>query len=248
MTDLAGIEAVMCDVFGTVVDWRTGVAQQIDELLRARGVDLDGGLLADEWRERYQPSMRAVNDGGRWRHLDDLHRESLDDLLAVHGVDDEVDDVTRAALVRTWHRLPAWPDSTAGLRAIGEHCVVATLSNGGVALLTHLVKAARLPFDVILSAELARRYKPDPAAYETAVGLLDLRPEQVLMVAAHQRDIEGARSVGMATAFVERPHEMGPHRSSERAADSDADVVVGDLRELARRVRAAKGGDRYLDD
>jgi 2-haloacid dehalogenase len=239
MTDLSAIEAVTCDVFGTVVDWRTGVATRADALLSPLGIDLDGGRLADEWRARYAPSMGAVNAGARWRHLDDLQRESLAEILAAHGVADRVDEATREALVRAWHRLPPWPDSVAGLRAIGESRVVATLSNGGMALLTNLVKAARLPFDVIFSAELARRYKPDPAPYRTAVALLDLRPEQVLMVAAHEGDLEAARGVGLATAFVERPDERGPGGGAERAADSDADLVVSDLHDLARRLRGA---------
>lgn len=240
MTDLSSVEAVTCDVFGTLVDWRTGVAAHVGALLGPLGVD--GVRFADEWRGRYAPSMRAVNEGGRWRYLDALHRESLDELLAAHGVADAVDEPTREALVRAWHRLPPWPDTAAGLAAVGDLCVVATLSNGGVALLTHLVKAARLPVDVILSAELARRYKPDPEAYRTALRLLDLRPDQVMMVAAHHGDLTAARAVGLATAFVQRPLEWGPDGSAERAADSDADLVVGDLHELAARLRESRAG------
>jgi 2-haloacid dehalogenase len=238
--DPGAIDAVLCDVFGTVVDWRTGVAAQATALLAACGIDLDGARFADDWRARYVPSMRAVNDGGVWRGLDDLHRDTLVEVLDQHGVAGRVDDGTCEDLVRAWHRLPAWPDSVAGLAAVGESCVVGTLSNGGMALLTHLVKAAALPFDVILSAELAGRYKPDPAAYRTAVDLLGLRPEQVLLVAAHHRDIEGARRVGLATAFLERPDEMGRGARAERAVDSAADLVVHDFHELAAVLRSAR--------
>jgi 2-haloacid dehalogenase len=228
------VEVVAFDVFGTTVDWRTGVARQVDELARVHGLDLDGGALADAWRERYLPSMARVRSGERpWAPLDVLHRESLDELLEELGVADRCDEALRARLVRTWHRLPAWDDVAEGLRRLRERYVVIALSNGGFALLTHLVKAERLAFDAIVSAQNARSYKPDPRVYHCAAELLDVAPHRVLMVAAHAWDIDGAREAGLRTAFLERPAEKGPHGRADRATDTTSDLVVRSVPELA---------------
>ncbi|WP_243769685.1 haloacid dehalogenase type II [Amycolatopsis acidicola] len=222
------------DIFGTTVDWRTGVAEQVAEIAAAQGVSLDAEAVADDWRGRYLPSMRRVNDGERgWTYLDTLHRESLDELLAERGLDFPED--VRRALVRAWHRLPAWPDSVPGLARLREKYVVAALSNGGFSLLTNLIKAAGLPFDCVLSAELARRYKPAPEPYLTAAELLDVRSEEVLMVACHSWDLDGARAAGLGTAFVERPREKGPH-GADRPGEVEVDVTAGDFTELADRL------------
>lgn len=226
------------DVFGTVVDWRTGVAAQVAEVAAAYGVDLDAGAFTDAWRDHYGPSTRSVNSGHRaWAYLDTLHRESLDGLLAEFGVADRVDEDARRRLVRAWHRLPAWPDAADGLARLRHRYLLATLSNGGMALLTGLVKAAGLPFDCILSAELARAYKPARQVYLTAAGLLDVPPDQVLMVAAHADDLAGAAAAGLRTAFLERPAERGPHRTADRAVDVTAqgvaDLVVTGFADLA---------------
>jgi 2-haloacid dehalogenase len=223
-----GIRVIACDIFGTTVDWYTGVADQVADLLP----DVDAGGFASQWRDKYVPSMANVREGRRdWAYLDTLHRESLDELLERHGLDPDED--TRRRLVLAWHRLPAWPDSLDGLTRLRERYTLAALSNGGFALLTTLVKAAHLPFDCILSAELARAYKPDPVAYRTAARLLDVEPGEVLMVAAHGWDLDGARAAGLRTAFLERPGEKGPDRRADRAADVTADVSVASFTELA---------------
>lgn len=232
--DPASIRVLAFDIFGTTVDWYTGVARQASQIFAELGVALDGGAFAGEWRDRYLPSMARVRDHERdWAYLDTLHRESLDDLLRQHGVADAVDEAARARLVRAWHRLPAWDDSVAGLSRLAGRYVLAALSNGGFALLTHLVKDAKLPFDCILSAELARTYKPDARVYRTAAGLLDVAPEEVLMVAAHEWDLDGAAAAGFRTAFVERPYEKGPGRQAEPAAEVTADVSVSSFPALA---------------
>jgi 2-haloacid dehalogenase len=223
-----GIRVIACDIFGTTVDWYTGVADQVADVLP----DVDAGSFAGQWREKYLPSMANVREGRRdWAYLDTLHRESLDELLERHGLDPDED--ARRALVRAWHRLPAWPDSVDGLVRLRRDHVLAALSNGGFALLTNLVKAADLPFDCILSAELARNYKPDPSVYRTAARLLDVEPDEILMVAAHGWDLDGAREAGLRTAFLERPAEKGPDRPADRAADVTADVSVASFTELA---------------
>ncbi|GAA4091541.1 haloacid dehalogenase type II [Actinomadura miaoliensis] len=232
--DAASIRVVACDIFGTTVDWRTGVAREVARTAADHGVELDAGAFADEWRDRYLPSMERVNRHERdWAYLDTLHRESLDELLDVHGVADAFPDAARRRLVHAWHRLPAWDDAVEGLTRLRRRYVLAALSNGGFALLTTLVKAAGLPFDCILSAELARAYKPAARAYLTATDLLDVDPAQVLMVAAHKWDIDGARQAGLATAFLERPLEKGPARTADRAADVTSDLAVTGFDHLA---------------
>jgi 2-haloacid dehalogenase len=227
----AEIRVVACDVFGTTVDWYGGVTRQVEQIL---GPAVDAGRFAGEWRDRYRPSMARVRDGERdWVYLDTLHRESLDELLELHGVAGVVDEAARRRLVHAWHRLPAWDDAVDGLARLRRRFVVAALSNGGFALLTNLVKAAGLPFDCVLSAELARAYKPDPRVYRTAARLLDVDPAQMLMVAAHGWDIDGARAAGMRTAFLERPDEKGPGRTADRAEDFESDLTVRSFGELA---------------
>jgi 2-haloacid dehalogenase len=228
------IRALTIDVFGTTVDWYTGVTTQAAEVFAELDVAVDAGGFASRWRGQYQPALARVLSGEReWAYLDTLHRESLDAILTDLGVADAVDAASRERLVRAWHQLPAWPDAVAGLRRLSRRYPVAALSNGGFALLTHLVKAAELPFDCILSAELAHSYKPGAAAYLRAVELLDLAPEQVLMVAAHAWDLDGARAAGLATAFVERPAEKGPDEPADRAADVTADLSVTSFVDLA---------------
>jgi 2-haloacid dehalogenase len=225
------IRVVACDIFGTTVDWYTGVADQVASLLP----DVDAGDFATRWRDRYLPSMNRVRDGEReWAYLDTLHRESLDDLLRELAI--EADDTTRDQLVHAWHRLPAWPDSVSGLARVRARYTTAALSNGGFALLTRLVKAAALPFDCILSAELARTYKPDAAVYRTAAALLDVAPEQVLMVAAHKWDLDGARAAGLRTAFLNRPREKGPHLKADQAADVECDLYADSFLDLATQL------------
>jgi 2-haloacid dehalogenase len=227
------IRVVACDIFGTTVDWYTGVAEQVADLLPG----VDAGEFAERWREKYLPSMDRVRTGERpWAYLDTLHRESLDELLTELSVD--ADEDTRVRLVHAWHRLPAWPDSPAGLAGINREYVTAALSNGGFALLTNLVKG--LPFDCVLSAELAGTYKPASAVYHTAARLLDVAPEQVLMVAAHKWDLDGARAAGLRTAFVDRPREKGPRQQADRAEDVDCDLYATDLVDLADQLLRGK--------
>ena len=167
-----------------------------------------------------------------WTKIDDLHRMILEDLLDRFGIgglgETGVDQLNRA-----WHRLKPWPDAVEGLTRLKSRYTVATLSNGNVSLLTNMAKHSGLPWDVILSADLAGHYKPDPEVYLTAVDLLGLRPGELMMVAAHEGDLNAARSVGYRTAFVHRPLEYGPSRRAAKPADCDYDVVVDDFSGLA---------------
>jgi len=229
------IRALAFDIFGTTVDWYTGVATQVAEVFAESGAEVDAGQFANEWRAEYAPSMQRVRDGQRgWANLDVLHAESLELLLRRHGLADALDATARGRMVRAWHRLPAWDDSVAGLARLRTRYVIATLSNGGFALLTNLVKAAGLPFDCVISAELMRAYKPDPTVYRTAAELLDVAPAEMLMVAAHGRDLEAAAGVGLRTAFVERPREHGPYPGADR--DVTSDIAMTSFHELADRL------------
>lgn len=206
---LSDIRALTFDVFGTVVDWRSGVAREARALLAPKGIDLDWGAFADAWRARYAPAMAEVREGRRpWTVLDDLHRENLVGLLDERGVggltDDEIDGLTLA-----WHRLDPWPDVLDGLARLKRRYVIATLSNGNVALTVNMARRAGLPWDAILGAEIAQAYKPAPQAYDRAVALLRLKPGQVLMTAAHTYDLDAAATRGLRTAYVHRPLEFG---------------------------------------
>nr|WP_042189390.1 haloacid dehalogenase type II [Kibdelosporangium sp. MJ126-NF4] len=233
----AGLEDVRVlafDIFGTTVDWYTGVTDQVGAVFARRGVDLDPAAFAESWRDLYVPGMTRVNNGETpWAYLDTVHRESLDTLLAEHGVGGEFGEDDRREMVLAWHHLPAWPDSAQAVAKLRERYTVVALSNGGFALLATLLKQAGLSFDAIISVELARVYKPAPAAYRTAVDLMDVRPEQMLMVAAHRWDINGARAAGLRTAFLERPQEKGPARAADRAADTVCDLAASSASELA---------------
>jgi 2-haloacid dehalogenase len=222
-------QALVFDVFGTLVDWRTGVANAF----RASGLDADPEELADDWRARYRPILEAVNEGSHpWGNFDDLHLATLGDLLSERGLD--LGDGERGRLVAAWHRLDAWPDVRPGLEALQAQRVTAALSNGHVALLVDLARHAELRFDCLLSAELAHAYKPAPEVYRTAARLLDMEPGELMMVAAHPWDLDGARQAGLRTAFVDRPLEYGP--GSPAREYPAADEQVADLLELAGRL------------
>lgn len=231
-------EALLFDVFGTVVDWRTSLIRRFDSFSRANGLQADWATLADDWRAGYEPAMQSVRSGERpWTNLEHLHRESLDKLLPHHGLS-ALNDLQRQELVMGWHFLDAWPDSVAGLTRLKRKYIIGTLSNGGVRLLTDLARHAGLPWDVILSADLFRHYKPDPSVYLGAAELLDTSPTNVMLVAAHNYDLAAARRHGFKTAFVARPAEYGPRQSRDCKAESDWDFVAKDFEELAAQLGA----------
>jgi len=205
---IAPVRALLFDVFGTVVDWRSGVAREAARFGRRRGVeDVDWHAFADAWRARYQPSMEAVRCGEReFVRLDVLHRENLAAVLAEFGIDG-VDEAGLDELNLAWHRLDPWPDARLGLLRLRRRYTLAPLSNGNVALIVDMARRAGLPWDAVLGAEVARDFKPKPAVYLTAAAMLGLVPRQCMMVAAHNGDLAAARELGFATAFVLRPTE-----------------------------------------
>ncbi len=231
------VKALAFDVFGTVVDWRSGVIREGEELGKAKNLRADWATFAVEWRSRYAPSMDRVRRGEiPWSNLDALHRASLEDLLVEFGIEGLTEE-EKDHLNKVWHRLDPWSDSVPGLIRLRERYVLTTLSNGNVALLTNMAKRAGLPWDLILSAELARHYKPDPVTYLMVPDLLGLRPEEVMLVAAHPSDLRAARENGLRTAYVPRPLEWGPGNEPE-PPDPSFDLVAEDLIELAGKLGA----------
>jgi 2-haloacid dehalogenase len=223
--------ALLFDVFGTVVDWRGSVGREVARIARTHGVRADGGEFADAWRAGYRPAMDRVRRGDvPWQPLDSLHMQMLRGLVDRFGLD--LDARELAALNLVWHRLRPWRDVRAGLRRLKRGCITGTLSNGNMALLIELSKAAGLPWDCIFSAELFRHYKPDPEVYIGAAALLALDPGEVMLVAAHKDDLAAARRCGLQTAYVHRPLEFGP-RAAHGGPDRRSTLNARDFTDLA---------------
>lgn len=234
---LEQVKALTFDVFGTVVDWRTSIAREAEIVLAPKGHALDWIGFAAAWRKRYQPAMQAVRTGARpFTKLDVLHRENLEAVLTDFGVsglnDAELDHLNRA-----WHRLDPWPDVLAGLTRLKGKYVLATQSNGNVALMVNMAKRAGLPWDVILGAEVCQAYKPMPEAYLRAADLLGLAPEECMMTAAHNDDLKAAAAQGFRTAFVARPAEHGPGQTKDLVADPSIDIAADSFIALADKLR-----------
>ena len=233
---LAAVKALVFDTFGTVVDWRTSVAQEVEALGKRKGFTVDGAKFADAWRAGYGPSMNRVRTGDLpWTKLDGLHRIILDKIL----VDFHISGLSAAetdALNRAWHRLHPWPDSVAGLTRLKKRFIIAPLSNGNISLMTELAKYSKLPWDCILGAELVRHYKPDHEVYQSVADILDLKLGEVMMVAAHLGDLRAARDVGLHTAFVIRPLEYGPAGKPDLKADASVDLSAKDFNDLASQL------------
>ena len=229
----AQVQAVLFDVFGTVVDWRGSLIRFLTSFGNERGFSADWAGLVDAWRGAYQPSLEPIRAGKRpFVTLDVLHRESLDALLPTFGLE-AINESDRELVSRSWRWLDPWPDSIPGLSRLKRKTISATLSNGGVGLLVDMARFSELPWDTVFSADLFRTYKPDPAVYLGACELLGLRPESILMVAAHSSDLAAARTCGLQTAFVERPHEYGTRRVEEPGHNEHWDYRVTSLEELA---------------
>ncbi len=234
-----GVKALLFDVFGTLVDWRTGVAREAEAHLKPRGYALDWLAFADAWRAEYQPGMEEVRSGRMaFAKLDILHRRMLDRVLPRFGISGLPEDVARS-LNLAWHRLDGWPDLTAGMARLGTKFLLAPVSNGNISLIVDLARRNRLRFDAILGAEIAGDYKPKPRVYLAASEAFDLLPDQCLMVAAaaHSGDIVAAAAVGLRTASIARPDEFGPGTAS-CVPEVPADIVAQSLHDLADQLDA----------
>ena len=233
MSDISDIRALTFDVFGTTVDWCSGVARETKAMLAPKGYDLDWTAFANRWRKEYQPAMEAVRSGSRgFAVMDVLHREMLDVALAEFGVT-SLSDAEKQELAYGWRRLDPWPDVIAGMERLRRKHTLVALSNGNIALVSAMAKRAGLPWDVVLGAELVKQYKPCAEIYDSAPSFLMLKPEQVMMVACHPWDLDAAVKRGLRTAYVRRPDEYGPGVASPAPAAGTYDVQAGDFGELA---------------
>ena len=231
---MKGLRALVFDVFGTVVDWRSGVAREAAPFLARHAPGADSGAFADAWRKRYQPALEEVRSGRRaFVRLDVLHRENLTAVLPGFGIDPaavpvgELDELNLA-----WHRLDPWPDAIAGLARLKSRYIIAPLSNGNVIMMLDMAKRAGIPWDAILGAEVAQAYKTSPEAYLRTADVLAMRPDEVCLVAAHNNDLGAARRCGLRTAFIHRPDENGPGRTPP-GPEHEWDVIVHTYDELA---------------
>src|ERR1700682_6096089 len=242
MSDISAVKALVFDVFGTVVDWRTSLIAAFTKWSATRGIKGHSNAVVDRWRPMYHASMDEVRKHPErgYMILDKLHRQSLEKLVAQLSISG-LNDADLHHHTMCWHRLNPWPDSVAGLTRLKTKYIIGPLSNGNVALLTNMAKFAGLPWDLVLSAELFEHYKRDPETYLGAAKLLCLQPGEVMMVAAHNNDLKAAQKLGLKTAFVARPTEYGPHQQYDFEARGDWDIVAADFNGIADKM----GGCRY---
>lgn len=232
-------KALLFDVFGTVVDWRGSIAREARALFAPKGHTLDWDAFARDWRARYQPAMEQVRSGARgFVRLDVLHRENLVETLEAFGLrglaEAEIDHLNHA-----WHRLEPWPDAPSGLALLKHDSIIATLSNGNIALMVNMARHGSLPWDAILGAEVARAYKPQPEAYLRSCEALALAPGETMLVAAHNSDLKAAATTGMRTAFVLRAEEYGDPDHEDAQARGDYDIIAKDFHDLADKLGSA---------
>jgi len=225
------MRVLLFDVFGTLVDWRASLIELAEATGASAGVQADWAAVVDDWRRAYQPAMNRVRDGAAWRDLDSLQRDTLSEVLARHAR--QLPAAERESLVQGWRRLRPWPDCRAGLDRLRRRHLVATLSNGHLALLADLLKFADLRMDAVLSAQLAGSYKPDPKVYRTALELLECQPEEAGMVAAHGSDLRAAAALGLRPIFVRRPLEWGAGAQSAGPPALDGLIEADGLVHLA---------------
>ncbi|HEY6704956.1 MAG TPA: haloacid dehalogenase type II [Xanthobacteraceae bacterium] len=231
------VKALFFDVFGTLVDWRSGVAREAESILGAAGHKFDWFAFADAWRNEYQPAMEDVRAGRvPFCKLDVLHRRNLDRILPRFAVSGLAEEATRN-LNLAWHRLPAWPDVPGGLARLERRFLLAPVSNGNISLMVDLARRNGFPWDAILGAEVAGDYKPKPRVYLAACEAFDLPPGECMMVAAHTNDLLAAAKCGLRTGHVARPNEHGPGRG-EAAPAAPVDVAATSLEDLAAQLGA----------
>lgn len=229
------VKALLFDTFGTVVDWRGSVARQMLKATAAKGVEgFDGDAFALAWRAGYFPGMAPVISGERgWTPIDVIHRERLDVILEEFGVAQHFDEAERVDLNLAWHRLDPWPDAVPGLRRLSQGYMIGPLSNGSTPLLVNMAKRAGIPWDVIMSSDATRGYKPDPRTYLGACEMLGLTPPEVMMCAAHNNDLDAAANHGLRTAYINRPYEYGSAQDRDFDATGEWDIITDGIEGIA---------------
>lgn len=230
------IQVLFFDVLGTVVDWRGSIAAEADSFLKRHDAShIDASAFADVWVGRYDASVEAVRSGKRpFVSLDRLNRENLEACLAGFGLmtsalpSAELEDLNLA-----WHRLKPWPDSVEGLSSLKKRFIVAPLSDGNTRLLVDMARHAGLPWDTILGADVSLGYKPMPQVYLRACELLGVTPQEAMLVAAHDYDLDAARQCGLKTAYVARTNAQDPSKIDDPKPLGDWDYTARSLIELA---------------
>ena len=234
------IKALLFDVFGTVVDWRKGIIRDAKIIAQKYKLNFSLEKFADQWRAEYQPSMAKIRSRERsFVKLDVLHEENLEKISKDFSLE-KINEIDKLWLVKSWHRLPAWPDSPSGLLRLKSKFIIGAQSNGNISLITNMAKFSKLPWDVILGAEVVGHYKPEPDAYKKACEKLDLSVDECLMVAAHNDDLKGAKEQGLKTAFVLRSNEHGSNQLSDLKPSQEWDFVVNNFHELADKLKCEK--------
>lgn len=228
------IKAIVFDVFGTVVDWRSSIIREGQQLSSKKGLAIDWGQFADAWRAGYWAEIHRVRTAEvEWKNIDTIHLETLHHLVEQFGIT-SLSTIEIEQFNRVWHRLSPWPDVRGGLKRLWSRYVLATMSNGNTALLVNMGKHAHLPWDCVISAEMVKRYKPDPAVYGLASEMLDAQAHEIMMVAAHPNDLEQASRCGLRTCYVPRPMEFGGLAKDDKDVDdSYFDLVASNFEELA---------------
>ena len=224
------------DVFGTVVDWHGSISAEVSRM----GLPVDPDAFATAWRQGYKPAMARVRSGELpWTKIDDLHRMILNDVLRDFKIDSLPEDEIRT-LNLVWHRLNPWPEAVEGLQKLKSKFTIVTLSNGNLGLLANMAKNASLPWDLILSAEVFRHYKPDPETYLGVADTFNLSAGEVMLVAAHKDDLVAANACGLQTAFIERPLEFGKgHIRNDLHVEPFITYHAKDFLDLARQLGAS---------
>ncbi len=236
MTNNSHVKALLFDVFGTVVDYRSTIIKEGEQWNKEKGLSINWEWIADNWRGKYRPTINRILNGDiPWINLDAMHRMALDTILSEAGINEfSEEEIDR--LNRVWHRLEPWGDAVPGLSRLKQKFIISPLSNGNVSLLTNMAKHSGLPWDLILSPELVKSYKPDPDVYLMAATLLDLKPEEIMMVAAHQYDLQAAKELGFQTAYVLRPLESGYKSIPDLTPEIPYNYVAYDFVDLAKQL------------
>jgi len=230
----SAVKAVIFDTYGTVVDWRSSIATEVNTMAKAIGINtFDGDFFADAWRAGYEPKMKEVRDGLRsWTTNDVLHRERLDEIIPLFGLND-LDDNQRIKLNQSWHRLSPWSDSIPGITRLKSKYIVSTFSNGSYRLLLNMAKNSGIPWDSILCSDVFHAFKPSKECYLGAIDLLGGEPETIMLCAAHNYDLSRGRKFGMQTAYVDRPLESGPNKTHDLKAEQNWDIITTSIEGVA---------------
>jgi len=232
-----GVKALVYDVFGTCTDWRSGVARDAERILKPLGYRIDWLAFADAWRALYQPSMEEVRSGREpYVKLDILHRRMLDQIRPKFGLE-KLDAKVADDLNLAWHRLDTWPDVVPGFVRLQKKFILAPCSNGNIALMVDIARRNKFTWDAVLGSEIARDFKPKSAVYLMTAAALNLRPDEVMMCAAHSDDLQSAASNGLRTAHIARPGENGPG-TGESAPRVPVDLAAKNMEDLATQLGA----------